>query len=67
MIHYPTPPHQSGAFARVQRPPAKLARTERLAGQVLSLPMGPHVRAIEVERVAAAIRSFAEAGATVAA
>jgi len=29
--------------------------------------MGPHVHAIEVERVAAAIRSFAEAGAAVAA
>jgi len=67
MIHYPTPPHQSGAFALSQRSPARLARTERLAGQVLSLPMGPHVHAIEVERVAAAIRSFAEAGAAVAA
>ena len=43
MIHYPIPPHLSGAYAGESFPPAPLA--EQLASEVLSLPIGPHLSA----------------------
>jgi dTDP-3-amino-3,4,6-trideoxy-alpha-D-glucose transaminase len=56
IIHYPIPPHLSGAYAshRSQRP---LPLTERLAGEVLSLPMGPHLPLEDADRVADAVRT----------
>jgi dTDP-4-amino-4,6-dideoxygalactose transaminase len=55
IIHYPIPPHLTGAyaagFARGDLPVA-----ERLGNEVLSLPMGPHLPLEDVERVAVAVR-----------
>jgi dTDP-3-amino-3,4,6-trideoxy-alpha-D-glucose transaminase len=55
IIHYPIPPHRTGAyasgFAGVRLPVA-----ERLADEVLSLPMGPHLSAEEADAVVAATR-----------
>ena len=52
IIHYPIPPHQTGAyaswFAGVRLPVA-----ERLADEVLSLPMGPHLSAEDADAVVA--------------
>jgi dTDP-4-amino-4,6-dideoxygalactose transaminase len=59
LIHYPTPPHRQDAYAGLALPGgASLEVSERLAGEVLSLPMGPHLRAHHVERVADAIAAF---------
>jgi dTDP-4-amino-4,6-dideoxygalactose transaminase len=45
LIHYPVPPHRSGAYAksevRSQKSEARIA--EQLASTVLSLPIGPHL------------------------
>ena len=64
LIHYPTPPHLSAAYAseRIRlaasgRDPLPVA--EDLAASVLSLPIGPHLRPDQVQRAAEAIRSFA--------
>lgn len=57
-IHYPVPPHLQGAFAGTLRP-GDLSRTERLAGAVLSLPIGPHLSDAQVERTIAAVRASA--------
>jgi dTDP-4-amino-4,6-dideoxygalactose transaminase len=58
IIHYPIPPHLTGAYA-----PAfegrQLPIAERLAGEVLSLPMGPHLALQDVDRVADAVRAAA--------
>lgn len=42
LIHYPIPPHQSGAYAS-DRDWGSFPITERAAGRHLSLPMGPHL------------------------
>lgn len=54
LIHYPCPPHQQKAYATG----ASLPVAERLAGEVLSLPMGPQMTDAEVDQVIAAVTAF---------
>ena len=56
LVHYPIPPHRQQAYAELGRPPLPIA--ERLAGRVLSLPIGPHLDDAAVEHVIAACRAF---------
>ena len=49
-VHYPTACHRQGVFAASAWP--ALPRAERLAAQVLSLPIGPHLTAVDVREVA---------------
>jgi dTDP-4-amino-4,6-dideoxygalactose transaminase len=56
IIHYPIPPHLSGAYSSAT--PAVLPVAEHLANHVLSIPMGPHLQNDHVELVAAAMRTF---------
>ena len=53
LVHYPIPCHQQAAYAG--RITADLALTERIAGTVLSLPMGPHLADRDVDAVCAAL------------
>jgi dTDP-4-amino-4,6-dideoxygalactose transaminase len=55
LVHYPIPPHRSGAYAGMNWP--SLPRTERLARDVLSLPIGPHLSGADADVVVAAVRS----------
>jgi dTDP-3-amino-3,4,6-trideoxy-alpha-D-glucose transaminase len=55
IIHYPIPPHRAGAYA-AEFHGRRLPVAERLADDVLSLPMGPHLPLDDVDRVAAAVR-----------
>jgi dTDP-3-amino-3,4,6-trideoxy-alpha-D-glucose transaminase len=57
LVHYPTPPHLQPCYARGRWP--ALAVTRRLAGEVLSLPIGPHLGPDEVEHVARTIHAKA--------
>lgn len=59
LIHYPVPPHLQEAYTvgDVLRHGA-LPITERLAKQVLSIPMGPGLSDEDVSRVIAALNSF---------
>ena len=43
LIHYPVPPHLSGAYADQRTRFDNLPIAERLAQSVLSLPIGPHL------------------------
>ncbi len=43
LIHYPVPPHLSGAYAEVGWPRGAFPIAEQLADSVLSLPIGPHL------------------------
>jgi len=43
LIHYPVPPHLSGAYADAKRTRGEFPIAEQLADTVLSLPMGPHL------------------------
>ena len=50
LIHYPIPPHKQGAYACLKH--LNLPVAERIAREVLSLPIGPHLSIDEVEEVA---------------
>jgi dTDP-4-amino-4,6-dideoxygalactose transaminase len=43
LIHYPVPPHRQQAYAELGYGSGRFPLTERLADEVLSLPMGPHL------------------------
>lgn len=43
LIHYPIPPHRQAAYANLAIPADALPLATRLADEVLSLPMGPHL------------------------
>lgn len=60
LIHYPVPPHLSGAYAELK--PAgggdwKLPIAEQLASTVLSLPIGPHLTPDQIQAVVAAVNN----------
>jgi len=57
-VHYPTPPHLSKAYAGASWKRGDFPLAERLADEVLSLPIGPHVSAEQVDFVCAHIRGF---------
>lgn len=60
LIHYPIPPHQSGAYLawRKDHREVRLPIAEFLADRVLSLPIGPHMNADQARAVVDGILSF---------
>lgn len=59
-IHYPRPVHLQPAYAgRVGIGVGGLVATERASGEILSLPMHPHLGEDAVHHVLAALRAFA--------
>jgi dTDP-4-amino-4,6-dideoxygalactose transaminase len=57
-IHYPTPIHLQPAYADLGQGPGSLPVAERLAGEIVSLPIFPAITSAEIERVAAAVAEF---------
>ncbi len=55
-VHYPTPPHRQRAFAGTAPARTDLPVADRLATEVLSLPMGPHLTEQQQDRVIEAVR-----------
>lgn len=53
-IHYPTPPHRQPAYRSLAHRPLPIA--DRLAGEVLSIPLHPALSDSEVARVAEVLR-----------
>lgn len=51
LIHYPIPPHLQDAYADLNLPQGSLPLAEALAGEVLSLPMGPHLSTADAHKV----------------
>jgi len=58
LIHYPVPPHLSGAYSQLGYSAGALPIAERLAHEVLSLPMGPHLDSASMDRVVQAIAAY---------
>lgn len=56
LIHYPLPPHQQAAYANGRYQPLPL--TEKLAGEILSLPMGPHLSFEQQDKVIQALKTI---------
>lgn len=57
-VHYPIPPHLSQAYRDDGWKRGDFPLAERFADEVLSLPIGPHLSAAQVDEVCAAIRVF---------
>ncbi len=60
-VHYPTPLHLQRAFAGLGHRPGDFPAAERLAAEVVSLPMHPFLERGQVEYIAAAAAAFFEA------
>lgn len=54
-IHYEVPAHRMPEYAGAEIGPGGLPHTERVVGEILSLPMFPQLASHAVERVAAAL------------
>jgi dTDP-4-amino-4,6-dideoxygalactose transaminase len=52
LVHYPTPPHRQQAYCAATLGEARYPIAERLANEVLSLPIGPHLPLEQAQRVA---------------
>jgi dTDP-4-amino-4,6-dideoxygalactose transaminase len=60
MIHYPTPPHLSAAYSGLGLTRGTFPIAERIAQEVLSLPMGTHLNCSQVVYVTDAIKAVQE-------
>ena len=58
LIHYPIPPHLSGAYGALGFSAGNFPLTEQLANEVLSLPMGPHLKLTMASSVIQAINDY---------
>lgn len=58
LIHYPCPPHLQNAYAELGFALGSFPLSERMADEVLSLPMGPHVSAEDAAHVISELESF---------
>ncbi len=54
-IHYPTPVHLTRAYAHLGLGPGSFPTAERAAGEILSLPMYPHLTRAQQEHVVSAL------------
>jgi dTDP-3-amino-3,4,6-trideoxy-alpha-D-glucose transaminase len=62
-VHYPTPIHLTEAYAHLGLGIGSLPVSERLADRICSLPLYPGMTELELERISAAVSSFAKDGA----
>lgn len=58
LIHYPIAPHMQRAYAGMAIAPDALPIAKQLAGEVLSLPIGPHLGHEDAQRVADVVGRF---------
>jgi dTDP-4-amino-4,6-dideoxygalactose transaminase len=56
-VHYPVPPYRQPAYRDIDVP-ADAERLDAVHGELLSLPMGPHLSDAQIDRVSAAVASF---------
>ncbi|ADX75029.1 putative PLP-dependent enzyme possibly involved in cell wall biogenesis [Pseudarthrobacter phenanthrenivorans Sphe3] len=61
-IHYPVPVHLSAAYASAGYGPGSFPVAEEAAGQILSLPIFPHITTEQQERVVEALRAALTGG-----
>jgi dTDP-4-amino-4,6-dideoxygalactose transaminase len=59
LVHYPIAPHRQQAYAELGYGAGSFPIAERLAHQVLSLPIGPHMEHGDAQRVVEIARTWA--------
>jgi dTDP-4-amino-4,6-dideoxygalactose transaminase len=55
LIHYPIPPHMQAAYASLGIPTDDLPLAKRMADEMISLPIGPHLTSDEMDAVLACL------------
>jgi dTDP-4-amino-4,6-dideoxygalactose transaminase len=58
LIHYPVPPHLQPAYSELAYSAGTFPVSEKMSREVLSLPMGPHIKEEEVRQIIAAIKKW---------
>lgn len=58
LIHYPVPPYRQDAYAEMGEFREDYPVTEQLTTEILSLPMGPHIREEQARYVCSVINDF---------
>jgi dTDP-4-amino-4,6-dideoxygalactose transaminase len=58
LIHYPVPPHRQQAYATLGYGSGHFPLSERLAAEVFSLPMGPHLTADQLDHLTGSLRGL---------
>ena len=58
LIHYPIPPHMQEAYKNLGFKPVSFPIAKRLAGEILSLPIGPHLQVQHMEAVQSKLLLF---------
>lgn len=56
LVHYPIPPHLSDAYKSYRK--TNLPITTTLANQILSLPIGPHIKTTSIKEIANIIQKI---------
>jgi dTDP-4-amino-4,6-dideoxygalactose transaminase len=59
LVHYTVPPHLQKAYPKLELSGESFPITEAIHRQVLSLPMGPHLKEPDVQRTIEGVKSFA--------
>ena len=57
LIHYPVPPHLQKAYSGSKYKKGDFPISERIAEEVLSLPIGPHISREEIQQVISQLKS----------
>jgi len=58
LIHYPLPPHLQAAYAELRYARGHFSISEKMAEEVLSLPMSSHLSALELRHVVQQLSTF---------
>jgi dTDP-4-amino-4,6-dideoxygalactose transaminase len=58
LIHYPVPPHLQQAYVELNLRPGSFPISEQMSREVLSLPIGGHLKGPEVDYVVSQVSSF---------
>jgi dTDP-4-amino-4,6-dideoxygalactose transaminase len=58
LIHYPLPPHLQEAYVELGYGRGSFPISEKMAGEVLSLPMGPHLSQEQADDIVSEVASF---------
>ena len=58
LVHYPIPPHLSGAYSKLGFGSGTFLIAEAMANSVLSLPIGPHMQNEQVQFVVNSVKHF---------
>ena len=59
-IHYPIPLHLQKAYASLSYGPGDFPIAERIAAEIMSLPMFPQLTQVQLERIVGEIRAFVQ-------